>query len=291
MHVSGFVNDSARERFFALYEQAMRTWPEHTRQDVETSFGPTATYRAHAGTGPPVILLHGGKATSASWAHLVPTLTPYGTVFAIDTLGDAGASIQQRPLTDAHQRAQWLDEVLAGLGCDRAHLIGLSYGGWMALNQAVHRPSRVASVTALEPARALTPIRAGFWLRLISTTLTGSTAAAVRYLAWCRAGRLPQPPMRDLLVSAMLDHRQRAVCPPQPLTNGQLRAITAPTLVILGGRSPVHNVQRAADRTRRLLSSARVEIVADAGHGLPADSPEAVGRLIRSFLRDVSSTA
>jgi pimeloyl-ACP methyl ester carboxylesterase len=154
----------------------------------------------------------------------------------------------------------------------------------MALNQAVHRPRRIASVTSLEPARALTPIRAAFWLRLGVTTLTGSTAAADRYLTWCRAGRAPEPPMRDLLVSALLNHRQRAVSPPQALTDDQLRAITVPTLVILGERSPVHDVRRAAERARRLLSNGRTEIVPDAGHGLPADSPETVGRLIRSFL-------
>ncbi|TDD24456.1 alpha/beta hydrolase [Nonomuraea diastatica] len=269
----------------------MRKWPQHTRLNVATSFGPAAVHRAHGGTGPPLLLLHGGNATSASWAPIMPMLTPYGTVFAVDTLGDAGASVQERPVADARQLAQWLDEVLAGLGCDRVHLVGLSYGGWMALNQALHRPGRVASVTALEPARALAPVRAAFVLRLLVARLTGSTAAAGRFLAWCRAGRLPEPPMYDLLVSAMLDHRQRAVTAPQALTDDQLRAITVPTLVLLGERSPVHDVRRAAERARRLLPGNRTEIVPEAGHGLPADSPETVGRLIRSFLGDTSLTA
>ncbi|TDE42840.1 alpha/beta hydrolase [Nonomuraea mesophila] len=291
MRLSGFVDDEARERFFSLYDQAMAAWPRHTRHEVATSFGPTAVHRAHGGTGPPLVLLHGGNATSASWAPIMPMLTAYGTVLAVDTLGDAGASVQKRPVTDARERAQWLDEVLAELDCDRAHLIGLSYGGWMALNQAVHRPRRVASVTALEPARALVPVRAAFVLRALVVLLTGSRAAAGRYLAWCRAGRVPPPPMRDLLVSALLDHRQRAVTAPQALTDDQLRAITVPTLVVLGGRSPVHDVRRAAERARRLLPGHRTEIVPDAGHGLPADAPEAVGRLIRSFLAELSPAA
>ena len=43
-----------------------------------------------------------------------------------------------------------------------AHLVGFSYGGWIAMNQAIRAPGRVASVTLLDPA-GLTKLDARFW--------------------------------------------------------------------------------------------------------------------------------
>ena len=71
------------------------------------------------------------------------------------------------PLTPPDACAAWLDELLGQLGAgphgDRpAHLVGLSYGGWIAMNQAIRAPGRVASLTLLDPA-GLTKLDARWW--------------------------------------------------------------------------------------------------------------------------------
>ena len=72
-------------------------------------------------------------------------------VYAVDTIGDVGRSQQTEPVRDGAAMSEWLDAVLDGLRADRVHLVGLSYGGWIALNQACRSSDRLASVTVVDP--------------------------------------------------------------------------------------------------------------------------------------------
>lgn len=289
MELSGFTNSEAQARFAERYTEILaQRWPAHTRETVETSFGPTAVLRVGGGPGHPVVLLAGGSGNAATWAPLLPALAADRPVLAVDVLGEAGASRQTAPLPDAQARADWLNEVLAGVGVERVHLVGLSAGGAIALAQAVYGPARLVSVVALEPARALVPVRAGFWLRLLTVMITGSERRAAAFLRWCRGGRDVPAPLRSLLVSALVDHRSRSVPPPTRLSDDHLRSIAVPVLVALGAESPVHDVDRAAERTR-LIPDARARIVSDAAHGLFSERPEKVGQIVSAFLAEMDS--
>ena len=59
--------------------------------------------------------------------------------------------MQEKPITGPEDEAQWLDETLAGLGLERVHLMGVSIGGWTAVNYAARRPGRAASLVLLDP--------------------------------------------------------------------------------------------------------------------------------------------
>jgi hypothetical protein len=75
-----------------------------------------------------------------------------GRVYGIDMPGDANPSVPHAPLTPPASCAAWLDELLAQLSGRPAHLVGFSYGGWVAMNQAIRAPGRVASITLLDSA-------------------------------------------------------------------------------------------------------------------------------------------
>ena len=63
------------------------------------------------------------------------------TVYSIDLLGEAGLSVQHKPIAGPDDDARWLDETLSGLGLEQAHLLGVSIGGWTAVNYAARRPN------------------------------------------------------------------------------------------------------------------------------------------------------
>ncbi|MFE9789205.1 alpha/beta fold hydrolase [Nocardia salmonicida] len=67
-------------------------------------------------------------------------------------VGEPGASTQRRELTDGADQAAWVAEIIAGLGVPRAHLLGVSIGANLAVQTALHRPERTASITLLDPA-------------------------------------------------------------------------------------------------------------------------------------------
>lgn len=108
----------------ALWREA--TCPAPTEFDVHTRFGVTRAY-GWAGYGTPIVFLHGGGMTSASWAPYAQTLSSRD-LYAIDIMGDAGRSEPSARIACAADMAAWLDETLEGLRIERAHLVGHSLG-------------------------------------------------------------------------------------------------------------------------------------------------------------------
>src|SRR5260370_3798238 len=162
-----WVSDGAREKFMAAYERAFALWPQPCEEfDIETT---TATTRVHAyrphPDGVPVVLLTGAGFNASSWYPHVAALAEDGPVYGIDMPGDPNPSVARALMTPPASCAAWLDELLVQLSDRPAHLVGFSYGGWVAMNQAVRAPGRVASIMLLDPA-GLTKLDARFWLWL-----------------------------------------------------------------------------------------------------------------------------
>jgi pimeloyl-ACP methyl ester carboxylesterase len=95
-------------------------------------------------------------------------------------MGDAGRSEPAAPITCAADMAAWLDETLQGLRIERAHLVGHSLGGFVALSTAAYRPDRVASLALLDPL-GIAPLNMLRFMGWGLAVLVGSLApAAVR---------------------------------------------------------------------------------------------------------------
>ena len=108
--IGGFVSPQARERFLNACDAAMRAWPDPSEKiDLPTRFGDTRVYR-HVGqsvTATPVVLLHGAAGTSAVWAPNVTAFARTRPVYAIDTIGDPGHSVQTAPILRPGDFAAW----------------------------------------------------------------------------------------------------------------------------------------------------------------------------------------
>jgi pimeloyl-ACP methyl ester carboxylesterase len=108
---------------------------------------------ARAGSGPPLVLLHGVGHRRQAWDAVMDRLTPHREVIAADLPGhgESAPMDTSRPVTDV--LAGEVIGLLDQLGLDRPHIGGNSLGGRIALEAA--GLGRAASVTAISPA--------GFW--------------------------------------------------------------------------------------------------------------------------------
>ena len=257
-----WVSDAAREEFMAAYERAFALWPQPREEfDIETATATTRVhaYRPHPG-GAPVVLLTGAGGNATGWYPHVAALAEAGPVYGIDLPGDPNPSVPRALMTPPENSAAWLDELLGKLSDRPAHLVGFSYGGWVAMNQAICAPGRVASITLLDPA-GLVQLDARFYRWLSITGLATLTPMPLRrrLARWLDTPGMLNPELMTVMWAGIRGYR---IEPKRPaiLTDDQLRAITVPALVITGARSAMLTPEQAHARGS-LMPHAEVAIV------------------------------
>ncbi|KUN09478.1 alpha/beta hydrolase [Streptomyces yokosukanensis] len=288
--VGRFVSDIWRERYFAACDALYALGaPASWEGDVETSFGTTHVYRYDpedpaARERTPVVLVHGAGSCSAMWYPNTPALGAERPVYAIDTPGDPGRSVQRAPIHEPEHAAQWLDETLAGLGLGQVHLLGSSYGGWLALNQAHRAPERLASVTLLDPG-GLEKVGLRFFVWIFASLFATFAPKSLRprLASWLEQPVLVVPELRTMIRTGVRAYRIRRPVP-QPLTEAELCTISTPLYLVLGRRSLLLHPDRQVERVPRLIPGARAEIISRTGHGPQIDHAELTNRRMLDFM-------
>ncbi|MFF8899103.1 alpha/beta fold hydrolase [Streptomyces lydicus] len=288
----------AAAAFHTAYEEAMARWPVPVeRREVVTEFGTTRVNVCGAADGPPLVLLHGGGTTSAGWYALAAALAPAHRLYAVDQMGAPGLSVPGgRTVRRPADLPDWLDGVLDGLGLASAALLGHSYGGWVALRHAVHSAEagpagsfrargRVERLVLLDPTQCFAGFRLSYLAHALPLFLRPGEPSARRLLEWEAHGEPPAPELVRLTGRGAVAFRDaKVVTGPRPDT-GRLRGAGVPVLVLLAGRSRVHDVRRVAARARRALPDAVVTTVPGVSHhAMPDDPTGEVGRRVLSFL-------
>src|SRR5580698_8737550 len=137
----------------AVAEDAWRTLPQPAALPAAVLEGRVAhdgarIWFATYGAGPPVILLHGGDASSDFWGGQVPALLSAGRrVIVIDSRGHGRSTRDGRPL---HYELMESDviAVMDALNIEHADVVGWSDGAIIGLVMAMKHPQRVSRVFA-----------------------------------------------------------------------------------------------------------------------------------------------
>jgi len=254
------------------YAEILKHWPvpsQHLR--VPTREGDTFVIASGPESAPPLLLFHGSMANSAAWMFDIPAWAAHFRVYAVDMIGEPGFSPPSRPKLASDAHALWLDDVLQGLGLERACVVGVSLGGWLALDYATRRPERVESLAVLCPA-GVGRQRISFLLKSVPLLLMGRWGR--RKLSAMILGRAPSnlsnlpPSVKAFVDFIALIHAnakpRRAKLP--VFSDETLRRLTMPLLAIVGAKDVLLD---SADTKRRLeafAAHAEVRYLPEAGH-------------------------
>ena len=238
------------------------------------------------GSGPPLVLLHGASTMSReSFAAQIPSLAESFQVFLPDARGHG------RTLWDAANgfEAAWLvDDLEAfvdGLRLRTFHLIGYSMGAMTALEFAVRAPERlrtlvVVGITAAREPRA----RVGRRLMDPERILRDDPGWAAEMALTIDRAQGPGAWQR-LLPAIAADIETQPL-----LTPGELRGITATTLVAVGDRDPLVPVVQAWELSRQVRDG-RLFVAPDSGHDVLARRPALALEALRGFYRSTETIA
>ena len=134
------------------------------------------------GDGPPIVFVHGGSTSGASWADLVAAL-PAFRCLVVDRPGTGLSEPLPRPVGRIDELRELADrfvpEVLDGLGLERADVVATSFGGYFALRAALARPERLGRLVILGWTAGAPVRRLPVMLRLGVTPVIGELLARI----------------------------------------------------------------------------------------------------------------
>lgn len=292
-HASPFKSPEGEARFRAAYDEVLKLWPVPCEQlDIPTRFGMTHVVTAGPTDAPPLVLLHGYMATSVMWAPNVADFARSCRVYAIDIMGQPGKSIPEEPIRTTADYAAWLTEACDALHVDRAPLVGMSYGGWLALMFAVAAPERLSKLVLLSPG-GLLPLARQFIVRGMLMTYLPTRVTVNSFMHWAGLSNEPGADATPVLNLMYLGQKYFRM-PPEtlrvaaaaatPLSDDDLRALRVPVLLLIGEDEVLYNAPTALARARRLIPDFEGDLIPRCRHDMCFTQSRIVDARVLDFL-------
>lgn len=244
------------------------------------------------GSGEPLLLVHGLGYARWGWAPVVDGLAEHHDVVLFDNRGIGESEAPPGPYTVPQLAADAVG-VLDEAKLERAHVLGTSLGGMVALQLALDHPDRVHKLVlacTTPGGRGAAPMPNGT-VRLMAEAATLPPEVALRRFVENAFG--PQPDVA--LVDRIMEHRL-ATAQPQPAWAAQAAAgatfdvwdrvedVRAPTLVLTGDADNVVDSRNSHLLAER-IPQARLEVFPGGGHLFFWEQPQRFVELVGEFLR------
>ena len=266
--------------------------PELQTADVG---GRKISYAGAGEDGDVILLVHGYGGDRNSWLFLQEPLATRYRVYALDLPGHGTSAKDveagpEGPAGTLSVLAGAVTGVLDALGAERAHLVGHSMGGAVALAVAARDPGRIASLTLIAPTGFGSEINAGY-LRGFADAQTRRELKPVVGQLFADEQLVTRQLVEDLLAYKRLDGVDEALhALVDTLLDGDVqRADSAALMAAIGDTVPVTVVWGRADR---IIPAAQAESVAgavrhlvdDAGHMPHMERPAEVQAAIEEII-------
>jgi pimeloyl-ACP methyl ester carboxylesterase len=267
--------------------------------------GRRVIYRV-AGSGPPIVLIHGMLNSSSHWRAVALDLASEYTVIAPDLIGH-GDSAAPRGDYSLGAHAASIRDLLAAIGIDRATIVGHSLGGGVAMQFFYQFPQRVERLVLIssgglgrevKPAlrSAALPGVSALLSLTIRPRLLGALAQGgahlrergVRSGVYLQAAARALGPLQNADARQAFLHTLRAVID----VHGQRVSATdrlyllesLPTMIVWGERD--NTIPLAHGRTaHEAIPHSRFRTLAEAAHFPHLDDPQGLSQLLREFMQ------
>jgi pimeloyl-ACP methyl ester carboxylesterase len=264
-------------------------------------------YLEETGDGPPVLFVHEFAGDHRSWEPQVRALSRRYRCITYNARGYPPSDVPEDPAAYSQARAVAdAIAVLDTLGIERAHVVGLSMGGFATLHLGLRHPDRARSLVVAACGYGAQPERQAAFKEesgLVADAFAAEGAAEVakRYAVgparvqfqnkdprgWAEfAAQLAEHSSEG---SALTMRGVQAARPSLYDLTDDLRALTVPTLVISGDED--EGCLEPSLMLKRTIPTAGLALLPKTGHTCNLEEPELFDRLLERFFADVENGA
>jgi len=251
------------------------------------------------GSGHPIVLIHAGFLDRRMWDEQFEL---FGKEFKVIRYDVRGFGKSSKP-TDKYSDIEDLHTLLASLKVNKAHLVGVSNGGRIAIDFTINHPSMVDALilvgsavsgyktTGREEDEAWEEFEKQFEEPQQLAAKQGRIAQAVKMDvdAW---GSAQGPSSRERMLEIATDNshihtgpHQKWQVDPDPPGFGRLTEIRIPTLVMIGDRD-VRGMRYIARQLHARIPGSRLAEVSGADHIVNMSKPNEFNRIVLEFLKN-----
>ncbi len=244
--------------------------------------------RAAGEHGTAVLLLHGIGGSSESFDAQLAGLARNHRVFAWDAPGYGSSADPDESLGMAGY-ANRVVGLLDGLGLDRAHVVGVSWGGVIATRMALSHADRMQAMVLADSTRGSALSYASAQRMLARAGQLAELGA--RRFACLRGPRLTAPDADPAVVARVVDimsairpygYAAAAASMAETDHSHELARVTVPTLVVVGEHDGVTGVAESAALAAG-IPTARLKVIAG-GHAANQEHPDQFDAAVLEFL-------
>jgi pyruvate dehydrogenase E2 component (dihydrolipoamide acetyltransferase) len=286
------VPDAEIDAFVARYKEtqaaeAAAAAPPPEPHTVVIDGRPFRYLRMGEGEATPIVLIHGFGGDLTNWQFNQPALAERREVIAIDLPGHGG-STKQLAGADVPSLGRDVAALISELGITKAHLVGHSLGGAIALWLALEQPARVASATLISSAGLGPEINIAYITGFIGADKRKDMKATVEAL-FADPALVSRDMVEDLLRYKRLDGvlpALRAIAE-GVFPGGTQGLVLADRLAAAG--VPVQTIWGEGDQIipashAEIAPTGRRAVIAGAGHMVHIERPAEVNWLIEAII-------
>jgi pimeloyl-ACP methyl ester carboxylesterase len=261
-----------------------------------TEAGGINVHYNEAGSGPAVIMLHGGGAGASGWSNFNLNIGPLSQnhrVLLVDQINFGRTGRVETDEPGSQRNARMLRDLMDALGIEKASLVGNSMGGSTALNFAIDFPDRTDKVVIMGPAAGArasitqpTPTEGQKALAAAGANPTVETLKHLFQLMVYDSSFVTDELLQQRVQAALANRRQGGGGGQQPQRDlmNELDKVEAETLVIWGRDDRVVPLDGAL-RFVWGLPNAQLHVYSKCGHWAQFEKFDDFNRLVGDFLR------
>ncbi len=251
------------------------------------------TYYEVSGEGEALVFVHGLGSSAKDWEYQVPAFRDQFQVITYDVRGH-GQSEKAKPSYSVPLFAKDLAELLKELGVEKAHIVGVSMGGWIAFQFGVDCPEMTRSLTIVNSWADMRLKTATDWRNYFQRAVL-FRLFSMRKIGEVLSKRLFIKPEQEELRKSFVEswaknHKPSYMAAFQGgvgwTVHDKLAKLTMPVLVIAADEDYTPVAMKEAYTCQ--MPNARLVVIKDSRHATPVEKSDEFNKVLLAFLREVA---